>query len=1030
MFRNTTKYMYPLVMVLALLPACTWAQAVAGLGAITGTARDASGAVVSGAAVTITNASNGFNRRMQTTEGGLFAAPSVTPAPGYKIEVEKPGFAKWQSDDFEVLVGQTVDFKVNLQVGSSSTKVEVTAEAPLVESTKSGVTAAVTQLQIDNLPINGRRVDSYVLMTPAVVKDGEFGLLSFRGIAMGNSFLTDGNDTTNSFYNENAGRTRIGSQISQDAVQEFQVLSNGFSAEFGRAMGGVVNTVTRSGTNSIHGTGYGFYRSSTLEALDRYSNGIRTPEHRDTLGFSVGGPIKKDKLFYFINYDYTGRNFPGINRIVNNSLTDAAGNFIPPGTCTATAAQCGAAINFIQKQMNVTVPRTYNQHLGFAKIDWQLNDRNSVSFDLNAMHWVSPHGIQTQTVLTGGGLLGNNGNSTVEDRYGKASWTFIPKATAVNELRFGWFKDRLSDPAASDLWPSTGPVYITVAGATVGGTQAYPRTFPSENRFQLVDNYSWTTGAHSAKFGVDFSTTQDWMNQLFNQYGSYSYSNITGFAQDFNGGTFHAPGNGKYTSFSQAFGNPIQNIRTTDINFYIQDTWKPTQKFSLNYGLRYEKTYIPQPTLVNPNWPQTGRIPSPTHDFAPRIGLSYSINDRTVLRAGYGIFYARFHGNMLDTLYLGNGLYQSSISLIPSQAGAPVFPNPVASAAGLPSGSVKLQFASPDFHNPYTQQGTVALEHQFGRDISFTASYIWSRGIGLYTQRDLNLGNPAATENFTVQNTAGATVNSFSSQVYSIANRLDPRYSSILQVENGGQSWYNGLALQLEKRFSRSFQAQLSYTWSHAIDDGNEQGASWNISNTFNNATLPGNYRFDKGSSTLDQRHRAVINWVWQPRLDRRNSALVKYLINGWQLSTITTLASAQPVSATVNSVSTSPNAIFPGITLAGSTFNGSGGWNRVPFLPVNSLDIDQTYNVDARISHEWPIAERVRLSLGFEAFNVFNTIHNTSVQTTAYSLAAGGIFKPQLTGGVSVLGQGSASQGFPDGTNARRCQVLARVTF
>jgi hypothetical protein len=885
-------------------------------------------------------------------------------------------------------------------------------------------------LQIDNLPINGRRVDSYVLMTPAVVKDGEFGLLSFRGIAMGNSFLTDGNDTTNSFYNENAGRTRIGSQISQDAVQEFQVLSNGFSAEFGRAMGGVVNTVTRSGSNSIHGTGYGFYRSSTLEALDRYSNGIRTPEHRDTLGFSVGGPIKKDKLFYFVNYDYTGRNFPGINRIVNNSLTDAAGNFIPPGTCTATAAQCGAAINFIQKQMNVTVPRTYNQHLGFAKIDWQLNDRNSVSFDLNAMHWVSPHGIQTQTVLTGGGLLGNNGNSTVEDRYGKASWTFIPKATAVNELRFGWFKDRLSDPAASDLWPSTGPVYITVAGSTVGGTQAYPRTFPSENRFQLVDNYSWTTGTHSAKFGVDFSTTQDYMKQLFNQYGSYSYTNITTFAQDFNGGTFHAPGIGKYTSFSQAFGNPIQNIRTTDINFYIQDTWKPTQKFSLNYGLRYEKTYIPQPTLVNPDFPQTGRVPSPTHDFAPRIGLSYSINDRTVLRAGYGIFYARFHGNMLDTLYLGNGLYQSSISLLPSQAGAPVFPNTVASAAGLPSGSVKLQFAAPDFHNPYTQQGTVALEHQFARNVSFTASYIWSRGIGLYTQRDLNLGDPAATETFTVQNIGGATVNSFTSPVYALANRRYPKYSNILQVENGGQSWYNGLALQLEKRFSRSFQAQVSYTWSHAIDDGDEQGASWNISNTFNNATLPGNYRFDKGSSTLDQRHRAVINWVWQPRLDRSNSALVKYLINGWQLSTITTLASAQPVSATVNSVSTSPNAIFPGITLAGSTFNGSGGWNRVPFFPVNSLDIDQTYNVDARISHEWPVAERVKLSIGFEAFNVFNTIHNTSVQTTAYSLAAGGIFKPQLTGGVSVLGQGSASQGFPDGTNARRCQVLARMTF
>jgi outer membrane receptor for ferrienterochelin and colicin len=1028
MFRNTMKYTYPLVMVLALLPACAWAQAVAGLGAITGTARDASGAVVSGAAVTISNSSIGFNRRLETTDAGIFAAPSLTPGPGYKVEVEKPGFAKWQSENFEVLVGQTVDFKVNLQVGSSSTKVEVTAEAPLVESTKSGVTASVTQSQIDNLPINGRRVDSYVLMTPAVVKDGEFGLVSFRGIAMGNSFLTDGNDTTNSFYNENAGRTRIGSQISQDAVQEFQVLSNGFSAEFGRAMGGVINTVTRSGTNSLHGTGYGFYRSSTLEALDRYANGLRTPEHRDTEGFSLGGPIKKDKLFYFVNYDYTGRNFPGINRIINNSLTDSAGNTIPANTCSATPSQCAAAINFVQKQMNITLPRTYNQHLGFAKIDWQLNDRNSFSFDLNAMHWVSPHGIQTQTVLTNGNLLGNNGNSTVEDRYGKASWTFIPTASAVNEFRFGWFKDRLSDPAASDLWPSTGPLYTTIAGSTVGAAQAYPRTFPSENRFQLVDNYSWTTGAHSVKAGVDFSTTQDWMNQLFNQYGSYSYSNITNFAKDFNGGAFNS-GVRNYTSFSQQFGNPIQNIRTTDFNIYIQDTWKPTQKFSLNYGLRYEKTFVPQPTLVDPNFPQTGRIPSPGHNFAPRIGLAYSISDRTVVRAGYGIFYARLHGNMLDTLFLGNGLYQTAISLLPGQVGAPVFPNIVPSAAGFPTGSIKLEFAAPDFHNPYTQQGTVAVEHQFGRDIAFTASYIWSRGIGLFTQRDLNLG-AGTLENFTVQNTAGNTVNSFALPVYTLPNRAYKTYSSILQVENGGQSWYNGLALQLQKRFSRSFQAQLSYTWSHAIDDADQQGASWNVSSTFNNSTLPGDYRFDRGSSTLDQRHRAIINWVWQPRLEHGNSALAKYFVNGWQLSAITTLASAQPVTATVNSVSTSANGIFPGIQLANSTFNGSGGWNRVPFLPVGTLDVDQTYNVDARISHEWPIGERLKLSVGFEAFNVFNTIHDTSVQTTAYTLAAGGVFKPQLTGGVSVLGQGSASQGFPDGTNARRCQVLARVTF
>ena len=232
-----------------------YAQATAGLGAIVGTVRDASGAVIPDATVVVANESKGIKRTMQSTGAGAFSAPALVPASGYSITVTKQGFTTWEVKDFELLVGQTIDFKVGMQAGVLLTQVQVTAEAPMVEDTKTGVSATIEKSQIDNLPINGRRVDTFVLLTPGVTNDGEFGLVSFRGIAMGNSFLTDGNDTTNSFYNENAGRTRISTQISQDAVQEFQVLSDGFSAEFGRAMGGVVNTVTRSGSNDTHGTG-------------------------------------------------------------------------------------------------------------------------------------------------------------------------------------------------------------------------------------------------------------------------------------------------------------------------------------------------------------------------------------------------------------------------------------------------------------------------------------------------------------------------------------------------------------------------------------------------------------------------------------------------------------------------------------------------------------------------------------------------------------------------------------------------------
>jgi hypothetical protein len=855
-----------------------------------------------------------------------------------------------------------------------------------------------------------------VLLTPAVTDDGTFGLVSFRGIAGGNEFLTDGNSTTNAFYNENAGRTRITTQISQDAVQEFQVLSNGFSAEFGRAMGGVINTVTKSGTNDIHGTAYEYFRNRTLNAADRYANGMNPPEWRHQAGASVGGPIKTDKLFYFANFEVVKRNFPGLNRIINNSLTDPGGNFIPASNCTATAAQCAAAINFIQRQMNVVVPRRVGSVMGFAKLDWHPTDRDVISLSMNAMHWASPHGIQTQAVLTNGNMLANNGNSTVETRYGKASWTRILGSSTVNEFRFGLFKDRLSDPAAGDLFPAeTGPLNITVAGSQIGAAQGYPRTQPSELRFQFADNFSFVRGAHSLRVGVDSALNQDYVDQLYNRFGSYSYSNLTAFAKDFTGNTTNLKG---YSNFQQAFGNPIQKFRMTDFAGYFQDVWKVEKNLTLNYGVRYEHTWIPQPWQSNPDYAQTGRIPSPGKNFAPRFSLSYTLGDKTVIRAGYGIFWARFHTNGIDTLLLGNGQFQPAIYVNATAAGAPVFPNVFTSNAGLPSGTVNLQYAASDFHNPYTQQGTIAIERELTRDLGLTVSYIWSRGIGIWTQRDMNLAPPTQSGTYKIQDASGNIVGTYTTPLYTA--KMDSRYGKILMVENGGQSWYNGLAVQLRKRMRAGFQGMISYTWSHAIDDADMQGASWNIGWNYNNATIPGNYPFDKGSSSLDQRHRAVISFLYEPKFTTSTSTFAKYLVNGWQLSTITTLASAHPWTATVNTSGTQ----FPGVYLAYVSLNGSGGWNRVPFWPVGSLDVDQYYRVDSRLTRNLPFSERVKGALIFEAFNVFNTITNTGVLTQAFTASAG-VLKP-----TANVGNGSQSQGFPDGTNARRMQVALRITF
>src|SRR6266852_4451199 len=380
-------------------PVGAFGQAVAGLGAVAGTVRDVTGAAVSNATVVVSNDSKGIRRTTETTDAGVFAAPALVPATGYSIKVTSQGFADWEVKDFQIQVGQVVDFTINLQISTVSARVEVAA-VPLVEDAKTDVSQVVNSQQILDLPINGRRVDSFALLSPAVVPDGNFGLLSFRGIAGHNAFLTDGNDTTNQYYNENAGRTRIQSQISQEAVQEFQVVSNNFSAEYGNAMGGVINTVTKSGTNDLHGTAYWFFRNRTLNAHDRYANflvagqivPLNPQDIRHQAGVSLGGRFIKDKLFYFFNYEATRRDFPAIASVTTANLFTAAGalntagNPCPcPGTTApiATAAQCQAAIQMLTTRNFGTVSRTVTQDLGFGKIDYRMSDRNSLSFSLS-----------------------------------------------------------------------------------------------------------------------------------------------------------------------------------------------------------------------------------------------------------------------------------------------------------------------------------------------------------------------------------------------------------------------------------------------------------------------------------------------------------------------------------------------------------------------------------------------------------------------------------------------------------------------
>ena len=1012
------------------LASSAFAQSGAGLGSISGIVQDASGAVIPGATVIVSNEGKGIRRALETTSSGAFTAPALIPDAGYKVAVSKSGFSNYEATNITVTVGQNIDLHIALGVASTTTTVDVNATVAAVDDTKTDVSQLVGQRQILDLPINARRVDSFVLLSPAVVPDGAFGLLSFRGVAGHNSFLTDGNDTTDQFYNENAGRTRITSPISQEAVQEFQVISDNFAAEYGNAMGGVINTITKSGTNDLHGTGYWFFRNRTLNARDRYAT-FNPQDIRHQSGASLGGALIKNKLFYFFNYEATRRNFPGIASLSSGMFTSAgilntAANPCPDpkATVKATQAQCDTATKMILTRNFGTVSRNVVQDLGLGKLDYHLDDKNSLSFSINLLRWVSPHGIQaTGIVFNTGNLIGNNADSTVRDGYGRAQWTSVITPTMVNEARFGWFHDRLFDPASDDfLFPGLGRAGLTVAGTSnLGVATSYPRLNPSETRYEVADNLSWTKGAHTMKFGFDISHTEDFVNQLSNQFGSYNYSSLNNFAADFSGNTTGAK---NWNTYSQTFGNPQVDTNLVNYGFYGQDQWRINSRLLFNYGLRYEFSTIPQPKIVNPDYPQTGRINQARDNVSPRVGISYALtNDqKTLIRAGYGIFYARYQTGLIENLFLTNGVYQSSISYnaaTPAQlAAGPVYPNNLpATTFTPPAGSLNILFADKNLRNPYTHQANIGVERQLTSTLNLNVSYIWSRGVRLYGVRDLNIGPLGAPITYTIQDASGATVGSYTTPTY--RTRIDPRYRQISQLDNPGLSYYDGLAVQLNKRLSHNFQASVAYTWSHAIDL-NQSSATNNIFfGTTPTSYANGDFRSEKGSAANDTRHRFVTSFVWDPTFVHSNG-WASYLVNHWQLSSVTTLQSSQPVNSTTQ---VNGNA-FSGALVSGSLNGLGGGFSRVPFQPVDNLDLDPEYRVDARLSKKIPIRERITAYLTFEAINLFNTPFDLSRRTVEYTLVGTALqFR-------SDYAQPSADALSPDGTTARRAQVSLRVVF
>ncbi|MGA8366058.1 MAG: TonB-dependent receptor, partial [Candidatus Acidiferrales bacterium] len=576
---------------------------------------------------------------------------------------------------------------------------------------------------------------------------------------------------------------------------------------------------------------------------------------------------------------------------------------------------------------------------------------------------------------------------------------------------------------------------LSVSSVTLGAASYLPRVEPNETRNELADDIAWTRGRHVFKFGVDFETTNDFSHFIQNANGSYNYSGAvagaTNFAKDFTGNTTGAK---DWTTFSQAFGNPNVTTRINYYGFYAEDQWRATDKLTVTIGARYEYSQIPQPPVCNPAVPLTCRINSPNTNIMPRVGLAYRLDDKTVLRAGYGMFYARVMGATLQDLFTANGVTTQTISLsssIPAQKTCgPVFPAVFSSfpACATATGGLNVQFAAPNFRNPYSEQGIFSVERQLTSSMTITGSYVWSEGIDLYSVFDTNLPPPSNTTTATYAIPGGTYTTPVLLGVGGVTGkRPNANFGGMYEDGNGVTSSYNALALQLDKRFSHGFQAAVSYTWSHEIDDG--QGYGQENQNIFlssaNYWLVNGNYKLDRADGLEDEPQRLVASWIWTPTITHRDGAVYTYLVNNWELSSIMTVNSSRPYGAPTISVSGTPvTGMFSNFSI-----NGYGLSGRVPFLPMNSVFQPASYRDDIRLSKILPFSERYKLYLNVEVFNISNSWSPTGMHSSAFNESGTCPATCGLTP-VSNYYTGSGDAMNPDGTEARRLQVSARFTF
>lgn len=992
-------------------------------GSIGGKVADNTGSGLPGVTVTATNLETGLSRNTVTENDGAYLL-SLLPPGRYRVDAELAGLGKAAAPNVTVLLGNTTKTDIALTPAVSET-LTVTAAAPVVDTTQSGVTQSVTQKQIENLPILTRDFSQLAQLTPGINTTFNAGITANGGRGITSDFNIDGANSNSEFFGQVTGGTRAPFTFSQAAIKEFQVVRSQYNAEYGRGVGATLNAITKSGTNDTEGELFAFIRKKSWAATrPGVINGQPATESfraKDSSqpGFAIGGPIIHDTLFYFANADFQRQKLP----IIATDFTTTAGfQALPDATKAAFFNKYQQIVGYPYTQ-ELNYDQTFNQNTYLGKVDWNIGSKSHASLRDNYSDFENENNQSGFQVLSNQGIEHDKFNQLV----GQAETIITGNLYNQAILEFER-QERPITPTAEGF-----PEIIVNQGSpsvTFGNINFLPNN-TTEKKYQLKDSLTYVLGQNTIKGGVEYLS--DHFDNLFPRFarGQYRFGSVQDFLDN------------KPNRFQQGYGTSPDSIWTQKTyGGFLQDSVKIGNKLNVDIGARYDRQTMPVPTLAGnaAKYPQFRDAWD--HDrsaFAPRIGFAYDLlgNGRSVLRGGTGKFY-----NFLPSILLANPLSQlngwfNQILITCSTANpCPSYPTLLTPAQfqAIPPASNALQTIDPGLRPQQAWRSSLQFQQQIGREYSVGIGGEYSKLTHVQGKLQLNAtpvlvnGQPLVFGNVPIYTTTAA-------------NRPYPEFGSILSDFSGEKANYRAYTIETHKLALEGSKLSWDahYTWSKSIDqESNERSTS----STF--LYDPFNPELSEGPADFDIRHRVVFDATYELPFGILVSGIANWRTGAPYTQNIFCNCGAN-LNGLINTTGNLPVFVDRNgdvIDLTQANVSATQGPTRAQFAQFladrgativgrNNARQPNVFNLDARLSKRFGLFRGTQLELIGEVFNLTNkkntfVITNNQTQFTIPSYTAstdrfGVITKNNLYG---------VATSYNTAVDPRQFQVAAKFIF